>query len=41
MIVDAADQETVDKFMAPFGMVGSVEVISARPCEEVVARKSC
>jgi len=41
LIVDAADQETVDKFMAPFGMVGSVEVLPARPCEEVVARKGC
>jgi uncharacterized protein with GYD domain len=41
LIVDAQDQETVDKFMAPFGMVGSVEVLAASPCEEVVARKAC
>ena len=41
LIVDANDQEAVDKFMAPFGMIGSVEVLAAMPCEEVVARKSC
>jgi len=41
LIVDAKDQETVDKFMAPFGMVGSVEVLAARPCEEVITRKGC
>jgi uncharacterized protein with GYD domain len=41
LIADAEDQETVDKFMAPFAMVGSVEVLPASHCEEVVARAGC
>lgn len=41
LIMDAADQETVNKFMEPFAHFGTVEVLPASPCEVVVSRGSC
>ena len=41
MILDGPDQPTVENYMAPFGMVGSVEVKPANKCEAVVARAHC
>ncbi len=41
MIVEAADRQTIDRFMQPFAMVGSVEILPASTCESVVARGVC
>lgn len=41
LIVDAADRQDVDRFMEPFTRFGSVEILEASPCEEVVKRASC
>ena len=41
LIVNADDEERVEKFMAPFAMAGSVEVQKASHCEDVVARAAC
>jgi len=41
LIVDAADQSKVEAFMAPFSQMGSVEVLPASSCEQVVARAAC
>jgi hypothetical protein len=41
MIVEAADQHQVEHFMAPFAQVGSVEVLPASSCTEVVSRGGC
>ena len=41
LVLDAPDSETVDTFMAPFAMAGSVKVEAANKCEVVVARASC
>jgi uncharacterized protein with GYD domain len=41
MVLVADSQEPIDKFMAPFAMVGSVEVTEVRTCEQVVASARC
>ena len=41
LIVDAPSADAVQRFMAPFAQVGSVEVLPSSPCEEVVARRGC
>jgi hypothetical protein len=41
MIVDAPNQETVARFMQPFTQAGTVDVLAASPCEEVVGRRGC
>jgi|SRR5579883_552156 hypothetical protein len=41
MIADAPDQERLQQFMAPFAQVGSVEIKSASPCEDVIERGGC
>jgi hypothetical protein len=41
MIVEAPDQEQVERFMAPFAQAGSVEVLPASTCEAVVGRAGC
>ena len=41
LIVDAPDQQKVTEYMAPFGQMGSVEVLPASSCEQVVARAAC
>ncbi|HEX5503198.1 MAG TPA: DUF3303 family protein [Thermomicrobiales bacterium] len=38
LILEAPDEGQVARFMAPFAQVGSVEVIPASPCEEVIGR---
>jgi hypothetical protein len=40
-ILEAADRETVDGFMAPFAQAGEVEVMPSSRCEMVVARRGC
>jgi hypothetical protein len=41
LIVDSDDQANVERFMAPFAQAGSVEVLPASRCEQVVARATC
>ncbi|MCL5266819.1 MAG: sulfite oxidase [Bacteroidetes bacterium] len=41
LIVEAEDEKNVKKFMEPFAMAGSVEVMPASVCEVVVERGSC
>jgi hypothetical protein len=41
LVVDADDGARVERYMAPFAMAGSVEVLAASPCEQVVARRAC
>ncbi|HUI28898.1 MAG TPA: DUF3303 family protein [Candidatus Acidoferrales bacterium] len=41
LIIEAPDEQQVKKFMEPFAMAGSVEVMSASPCEVVVERGAC
>lgn len=41
LIVDSPDQGTVDEFMAPFSQMGTVEVLPASSCEQVVQRAAC
>ena len=41
LILEARDKETVEKFMQPFAMAGSVEITPASSCEAVVARAGC
>ena len=41
LVVDADDSDRVQQYMAPFAMAGSVEVLAASPCEQVVARAAC
>jgi hypothetical protein len=41
LVVDADDSNRVERYMAPFAMAGSVEVLAASPCEQVVARAAC
>jgi len=40
LIVDG-ERDQVDRFMAPFSQVGTVEVIPSSRCEQVVARARC
>lgn len=41
MVLEADSQEPIDKFMQPFGMVGSVDVKQVSTCEQVVATGKC
>ena len=41
MVLEAPSQELIDRFMQPFGMVGSVEVKEVTTCEQVVATAVC
>ncbi len=41
LIADAPDRERLEQFMAPFAQVGSVEVMPASPCENVIDRGGC
>jgi hypothetical protein len=41
LIADAPDKDRLQQFMAPFAQVGSVEVLSASPCETVIERGGC
>jgi uncharacterized protein with GYD domain len=41
LIVEAANEQQVKKFMEPFSMAGSVDVMPASPCEAVVERGAC
>ena len=41
LILDGPDEGTVEQFMAPFAMAGSVKVEPANRCEVVVARAGC
>jgi hypothetical protein len=41
LIMDAADSQKVDEYMAPFAQMGSVEVIPGIACEAIVARGRC
>jgi hypothetical protein len=35
------EKEKVDEFMAPFSQMGTVEVLPASTCEQVVTRAAC
>lgn len=41
MIVDAPNMEVVQGFMAPFAQMGTVEIMEASTCSQVVARGDC
>lgn len=41
MVLEAPDQEPINEFARPFGMVGTVEVKEVTTCEEVVATAQC
>ncbi len=41
LIMDAADSQKVDEFMAPFTQMGSVEITPGITCEAIVARGRC
>ena len=41
MIVDAPNMDAVQEFMAPFAQMGTVEVMEASTCTQVVARGNC
>ncbi len=41
LIVEAPDQQTVDRFMNPFTHFGTVEVLPSSACEVVVGRGAC
>jgi hypothetical protein len=41
LILEAGDQATVDQYMAPFRMAGTVEIMPSSSCQEVVARRGC
>jgi hypothetical protein len=41
MIVDGPDRESVHRFMQPFAQAGTVEILSASPCEVVISRGGC
>ena len=41
MILDAPNMEVVQEFMAPFIQMGTVEVMEASICTQVVARGNC
>ena len=41
LIMEARDQASVEKFMQPFAMAGSVKIVPASSCEAVVAREGC
>jgi len=41
LIMEAKDQASVEKFMQPFAMAGSVEITKASSCEAVIERGGC
>jgi hypothetical protein len=41
LILDAAEQGKVQEYMAPFSQFGTVEVLPASSCEQVVSRAAC
>jgi uncharacterized protein with GYD domain len=41
MILEAEHQTSIKKFMSPFAMAGSIEIIPASTCETVVDRQGC
>jgi len=41
LTLEAKDEESVQQFMRPFAQAGSLEVLSASPCEVVVGRGAC
>jgi hypothetical protein len=41
LVLVAPSEEKVKEYVAPFGMVGSVEVREVSTCEEVVATAKC
>jgi hypothetical protein len=41
LIVEAQTPDQVGKYMQPFQQAGSVEVVPASTCEEVVQREGC
>jgi uncharacterized protein DUF3303 len=41
LILEAPDQKTVQEYLAPFGMVGTLKITPSSHCEAVVARGSC
>ena len=41
LIVEAESEDKVRDFMAPFSQMGSVEILPASSCEQVVERGKC
>ncbi len=41
MVLEAPSQEPVDRFMEPFGMVGTVAIKQVTTCEQVVESANC
>lgn len=41
LIVDAADAGVVRSYLAPFAQAGTLDIVEASRCEEVVARGAC
>jgi len=41
LIVEAADEDAVRTYFAPFGQLGSLTITPASHCEEVVRRGAC
>jgi hypothetical protein len=41
VIAEASDQESIQRFAAPFAQAGRVDVLPASLCEAVVARGGC
>jgi hypothetical protein len=41
LILDGPNAESVRRYFAPFGQLGTLEVSPASHCEQVVARGSC
>jgi len=41
LVVDGPNEAAVKSWLAPFGQAGSLEVLPASSCEEVVSRGKC
>jgi hypothetical protein len=41
LIAEAAGEEQLRRYLAPFAQAGSVEVLPASPCEAVISRGGC
>jgi len=41
LIAEAADEEQLNRFLAPFAQAGSVELLPASSCEAVIDRGGC
>jgi hypothetical protein len=41
LILEADQEENIEKFMKPFQMAGTVEITPASHCEKVVEREGC